>query len=30
MITHVLPSEQINDGLDLTRRGESIRSVVAY
>lgn len=30
MITHVLPFERINDGFGLTRRGESIRSVVVY
>ena len=30
LITHVLPFEQINDGFDLMRRGESIRSVVVY
>jgi S-(hydroxymethyl)glutathione dehydrogenase/alcohol dehydrogenase len=26
----VLPFEQINEGFDLMRRGESIRSVVTY
>ncbi|MCC6306336.1 MAG: S-(hydroxymethyl)glutathione dehydrogenase/class III alcohol dehydrogenase [Rhodobacteraceae bacterium] len=30
MITHVLPLERINEGFDLMRRGESIRSVVVY
>src|SRR6201997_147603 len=30
LITHVLPFERINDGFDLMRRGESIRSVVTY
>jgi S-(hydroxymethyl)glutathione dehydrogenase/alcohol dehydrogenase len=30
LITHVLPFEQINEGFDLMRRGESIRAVVAY
>ncbi len=30
LITHVLPLEKINDGFDLMRRGESIRSVVVY
>src|SRR3954452_10055720 len=30
LITHVLPFEQINDGFDLMRKGESIRSVVVY
>ena len=30
LITHVLPFEQINEGFDLMRRGESIRSVVVY
>jgi S-(hydroxymethyl)glutathione dehydrogenase/alcohol dehydrogenase len=30
LITHVLPFDQINDGFDLMRRGESIRSVVVY
>ena len=30
LITHVLPFEQINQGFDLMRRGESIRSVVVY
>jgi S-(hydroxymethyl)glutathione dehydrogenase/alcohol dehydrogenase len=30
LITHVLPFDNINDGFDLMRRGESIRSVVAY
>ena len=30
LITHVLPFEQINDGFELMRRGESIRSVVVY
>ncbi len=30
LITHVLPFERINDGFELMRRGESIRSVVTY
>ncbi len=30
LITHVLPFERINDGFDLMRRGESIRTVVTY
>ncbi len=30
LITHVLPFEQINEGFDLLRRGESIRTVVTY
>ena len=30
LITHVLPFKQINDGFELMRRGESIRSVVIY
>ena len=30
LITHVLPFEQINEGFELMRRGESIRSVVVY
>ncbi|WP_369793188.1 S-(hydroxymethyl)glutathione dehydrogenase/class III alcohol dehydrogenase [Pseudogulbenkiania sp. MAI-1] len=30
MITHRLSLEQINDGFDLMKRGESIRSVVIY
>jgi S-(hydroxymethyl)glutathione dehydrogenase/alcohol dehydrogenase len=30
LITHVLPFEQINEGFELMRRGESIRSVVMY
>jgi S-(hydroxymethyl)glutathione dehydrogenase/alcohol dehydrogenase len=30
LITHVLPFEQINEGFELMRRGESIRSVVTY
>ncbi|MDE2005307.1 MAG: S-(hydroxymethyl)glutathione dehydrogenase/class III alcohol dehydrogenase [Rhodospirillales bacterium] len=30
LITHVLPFEKINEGFDLMRRGESIRSVVTY
>jgi S-(hydroxymethyl)glutathione dehydrogenase / alcohol dehydrogenase len=30
LITHVLPFDRINDGFDLMRRGESIRSVVTY
>ena len=30
LITHVLPFEKINDGFDLMRRGESIRSVVTF
>ena len=30
LITHFLPFEKINDGFDLMRRGESIRSVVVF
>jgi S-(hydroxymethyl)glutathione dehydrogenase/alcohol dehydrogenase len=30
LVTHVLPFEQINEGFELMRRGESIRSVVVY
>jgi len=30
LITHVLPFEQINEGFELMRKGESIRSVVAF
>jgi S-(hydroxymethyl)glutathione dehydrogenase/alcohol dehydrogenase len=30
LITHRLPLERINDGFDLMRKGESIRSVVVY
>ena len=30
MITHTLPLERINDGFELMKRGESIRSVVVY
>ena len=30
LITHTLPLERINDGFDLMKRGESIRSVVVY
>ena len=30
LITHVLPFEKINDGFELMRNGESIRSVVVY
>ena len=30
LITHRLPLERINDGFDLMKRGESIRSVVVY
>ena len=30
LITHVLPFEHINEGFELMRRGESIRSVVTY
>jgi S-(hydroxymethyl)glutathione dehydrogenase/alcohol dehydrogenase len=30
LITHVLPFERINEGFDLLRRGESIRTVVTY
>ena len=30
LITHVLPLEQINEGFELMRRGESIRTVVTY
>ena len=30
MITHVLPLDRINEGFELMRRGESIRTVVTY
>jgi S-(hydroxymethyl)glutathione dehydrogenase / alcohol dehydrogenase len=30
LITHVLPFEKINDGFELMRKGESIRSVVTF
>jgi S-(hydroxymethyl)glutathione dehydrogenase/alcohol dehydrogenase len=30
LITHTLPLERINDGFELMRRGESIRSVVVF
>ncbi len=30
LITHVLPFAQINEGFDLLRRGESIRTVLTY
>jgi S-(hydroxymethyl)glutathione dehydrogenase / alcohol dehydrogenase len=30
LITHQLPLEKINEGFDLMKRGESIRSVVVY
>ena len=30
LITHTLPLEKINDGFDLMKKGESIRSVVLY
>jgi S-(hydroxymethyl)glutathione dehydrogenase/alcohol dehydrogenase len=30
LITHVMPFEQINEGFELMRKGESIRSVVVY
>ncbi len=30
LITHVLPFDRINEGFELMRRGESIRSVVVY
>jgi S-(hydroxymethyl)glutathione dehydrogenase/alcohol dehydrogenase len=30
LITHVLPFDRINDGFELMRQGESIRSVVAF
>jgi S-(hydroxymethyl)glutathione dehydrogenase / alcohol dehydrogenase len=30
LITHVLPFDRINEGFELMRRGESIRSVVTY
>jgi S-(hydroxymethyl)glutathione dehydrogenase/alcohol dehydrogenase len=30
LITHVLPFDKINEGFELMRRGESIRSVVTY
>jgi S-(hydroxymethyl)glutathione dehydrogenase/alcohol dehydrogenase len=30
LITHTLRLDQINEGFDLMKRGESIRSVVLY
>jgi len=30
LVTHVMPFEQINEGFELMRRGESIRGVVVY
>ena len=30
LITHLLPFEQINEGFELMRRGESIRTVLTY
>jgi len=30
LVTHVLPFEKINDGFELMRKGESIRTVVTY
>jgi S-(hydroxymethyl)glutathione dehydrogenase/alcohol dehydrogenase len=30
MITHTMPLDKINDGFDLMRSGQSIRSVVEY
>jgi S-(hydroxymethyl)glutathione dehydrogenase/alcohol dehydrogenase len=30
LITHTLTLDQINDGFDLMKKGESIRSVVLY
>jgi S-(hydroxymethyl)glutathione dehydrogenase/alcohol dehydrogenase len=30
LITHILPLDKINDGFELMKRGESIRSVVVY
>ena len=30
LITHVMPLEKINDGFELMRKGESIRSVVVF
>ncbi len=30
LVTHVLPFERINEGFDLMRRGESIRTVLTY
>ena len=30
LITHTLPLARINEGFDLMKRGESIRSVVVY
>ena len=30
LITHVLKLEDINEGFELMKRGESIRSVVVY
>jgi S-(hydroxymethyl)glutathione dehydrogenase/alcohol dehydrogenase len=30
LITHVLPFEKINEGFDMLRNGESIRTVLTY
>jgi S-(hydroxymethyl)glutathione dehydrogenase/alcohol dehydrogenase len=30
LITHAMPLEDINQGVDLMKRGESIRGVVLY
>ncbi len=30
LITHTLPFEQINEGFELMRKGESIRTVLTY
>jgi S-(hydroxymethyl)glutathione dehydrogenase/alcohol dehydrogenase len=30
MITHVMPLNEINNAFELTKRGESIRSVVTF
>jgi len=30
LITHVMPHDRINEGFDLMRRGESIRTVLTY
>jgi S-(hydroxymethyl)glutathione dehydrogenase/alcohol dehydrogenase len=30
LVTHILPFDQINDGFELMRKGESIRTVVTY
>ena len=30
LVTHTLPLDRINEGFDLMKRGESIRSVVIF